>query len=106
MRETETVEKAQEEAAWVQESTVTLAESRLRAPRAEFIVGMYVPPEPHLFVPFGIDSYKPRQEHYDVELVLRDPTVHLFVSWAQVYPLICLRFQFRAVASLNLIEIN
>lgn len=85
---------------------MTLAESRLKAPSAAFVAGSYVPPEPHLFVPSGVDSYEPRWEHYDAELVLRDPTENLSVSWAQVYPLTCLSFPFRVVASLNLNEIG
>lgn len=83
---------------------MTLAESRLRAPRAEFIAGTYVSPEPHLFVPSEVDRYEPRWEHYDAELVLRDPTEHLSVSWAQVYPFVMLQlFHLVLVVSLNLI---
>lgn len=84
-----------------------VAESRLSAPRAEFIAGTYVPPKPHLFVPSGVDSYEPRREHYDAELVLRDPTEHLSVSWAQVHPFILLQLFCCVLAvSLNLIEID
>ncbi|KAI8555035.1 hypothetical protein RHMOL_Rhmol05G0143000 [Rhododendron molle] len=76
-------EKAQEEAAWAQESAVALAESRAKDTRPEFVAKMYMPQEPYIFIPFGFDSYMPRQEHYDSELVLRDPEVHMARTWQQ-----------------------
>lgn len=63
---------------------VTLAESIRQAPRARFVAKSYVLPEPHLFIPSGVESYVPRQDNYDTELVLRDPKRHLSKTWAQV----------------------
>lgn len=70
----------------MQESAVATAESRAKGPRAEFVAETYTPPEPHIFIPSGVDSYMPRQESYDAELVLRDLEEHLARTWAQVYP--------------------
>lgn len=62
-----------------------LARTRLQATRPAFVVETYTTPEPHVFVPSGVESYVTRREDYDPELVLRDPTEHLSMSWAQVY---------------------
>ncbi|KAI8529850.1 hypothetical protein RHMOL_Rhmol11G0006400 [Rhododendron molle] len=44
----------------------------------EFSEETYTPPRPHLFVPSGFAGYKPPQQtDYDIELVLRDPRVHI-----------------------------
>lgn len=61
----EAAERAQEEEAWAQEYAVALAEARLKETCTEFVAETYTPPEPHIFVPSGVDSYVPRQEHYD-----------------------------------------
>ncbi|KAI8563759.1 hypothetical protein RHMOL_Rhmol03G0134000 [Rhododendron molle] len=43
-----------------------------------------MPPRPHLFVPSGFVGYKqPQQADYDLELVLRDPGVHIANTWAE-----------------------
>ncbi|KAI8559580.1 hypothetical protein RHMOL_Rhmol04G0185400 [Rhododendron molle] len=50
----------------------------------EFSEKTYVPPRPHLFVPSGFSGYKPPQQtDYDIELVLRDPRVHIANTWAK-----------------------
>lgn len=54
-----------------------LAESRVKGPRAEFVAETYTPPEPQIFIPSGVESYVPRRESYDAELVLRVPEEHL-----------------------------
>lgn len=78
-------ERAQADAAWAQESAVALAKARAEMTRAEFVAETYTPPEPHVFIPSGFDSYQLRWDEYDPELVLRDPTEHLSVTWAEVY---------------------
>ncbi|KAI8554993.1 hypothetical protein RHMOL_Rhmol05G0139200 [Rhododendron molle] len=84
-RESEAVERAQEEEAWARESAMELAKSRPQVAHAEFVAETYTPPKPILFVPSGVNSYVARREDYGPKLVLRDPTEHLSVSWAQVY---------------------
>lgn len=42
-------------------------------------------PKRHVFIPSGVDNYMPRREDYDPEVVLRDPTEHLALTWAEVY---------------------
>ncbi|KAI8535430.1 hypothetical protein RHMOL_Rhmol10G0173300 [Rhododendron molle] len=57
--------------------------------RPEFSEETYMPPRPHLFVPSGFAGYRPPQQtDYDLELVLRDPGVHIANTWAEVYLLI------------------
>jgi hypothetical protein len=85
VRETEEAERAQEEGPGAYEVAVTWAEARRGEARAPFVAETYVPPEPHVFVPSGADSYVPRQSDYDAELVLRDPEYHLSRTWTQVY---------------------
>ncbi|KAI8534856.1 hypothetical protein RHMOL_Rhmol10G0129100 [Rhododendron molle] len=54
--------------------------------RPEFSEETYMPSRPHLFVPSGFVGYRPPQQtNYDVELVLRDPRVHIANTWAEVY---------------------
>lgn len=60
---------------------MVLAESRAKEPRTDFAAETYTPPEPYIFVPSGVDSYVPRRENYDAELVLRDPEEHLVRTW-------------------------
>ncbi|KAI8571326.1 hypothetical protein RHMOL_Rhmol01G0111100 [Rhododendron molle] len=57
--------------------------------RPEFSTEAYMPPVPHLFVPSGFQAYKPQQTDYDVELVGRDPRVHIANTWAEMYPPEC-----------------
>ncbi|KAI8571881.1 hypothetical protein RHMOL_Rhmol01G0154400 [Rhododendron molle] len=46
-----------------------------------------MPPRPHLFIPSGFARYKPPQQtDYDLELVLRDPGVHIANTWAEGNP--------------------
>ncbi|KAI8559156.1 hypothetical protein RHMOL_Rhmol04G0151500 [Rhododendron molle] len=53
--------------------------------RPEFSEETYMLPRPHLFVLSGFAWYKPPQQtDYDVELVLRDPRVHIANTWAEV----------------------
>lgn len=54
-------ERTQEEATWVQEAVVTLAEFSAKEPRVEFAAKTYTSPEPHLFVPSGVEGYEPRR---------------------------------------------
>ncbi|XP_058192015.1 uncharacterized protein LOC131309383 [Rhododendron vialii] len=75
-------EEAQGEV-WSFERAVTLAESARLAPRRQFDAATYAPPEPHLFIPSGVESLAPLRESYDAELILRDPQRHLSVDWAQ-----------------------
>ncbi|KAI8555031.1 hypothetical protein RHMOL_Rhmol05G0142600 [Rhododendron molle] len=57
--------------------------------RPEFSEETYTLPRPHLFVPSGFAGYRPPQQtDYDIELVLRDPQVHIANTWAEVYLLI------------------
>ncbi|XP_058224951.1 protein MAINTENANCE OF MERISTEMS-like [Rhododendron vialii] len=80
--ETEAAEEAQGEV-WSFERAVTLAESIRLAPRGQFDAASYAPPEPHVFIPSGVESLAPLRESYDAELILRDPQRHLSVDWAQ-----------------------
>ncbi|KAI8538418.1 hypothetical protein RHMOL_Rhmol09G0101600 [Rhododendron molle] len=66
-----------------QERAVTLATSWLGKERVAFTPETYAPPEAHLFVPSGIDSYELLQDSYEAELVLRDSRHHLSASWEQ-----------------------
>ncbi|KAI8542862.1 hypothetical protein RHMOL_Rhmol08G0172900 [Rhododendron molle] len=55
----------------------------------EFSEETYTLPRPRLFVPSGFAGYMPPQlADYDIELVLRDPRVHIANTWAEVYLLI------------------
>lgn len=65
---------------------MTLADSIRQAPHTKFVAEMYTPPEPHLFIPFGVESSVPQRDSYDAKLVMREPERHLSVTWAQVYP--------------------
>ncbi|KAI8560174.1 hypothetical protein RHMOL_Rhmol04G0235600 [Rhododendron molle] len=57
--------------------------------RPEFSEETYTLPRPHLFVPSGFAGYRPPQKtDYDLELVLRDPRVHIVNTWAEVDHLI------------------
>lgn len=85
VRETEAAERAQVDAAWAQESAVAMAKARALVEHVEFVAETYTPPEPHVFVPSGFDNYVPQRDDYDPKLVLRDPTEHLTVTWAEVY---------------------
>ncbi|KAI8568940.1 hypothetical protein RHMOL_Rhmol02G0239600 [Rhododendron molle] len=50
----------------------------------EFSEEIYTLPRPPLFVPSGFAGYKlPQQTDYDLELVLRDPGVHIANTWAE-----------------------
>ncbi|KAI8538356.1 hypothetical protein RHMOL_Rhmol09G0096500 [Rhododendron molle] len=52
--------------------------------RPEFSEEIYTLPRPHLFVPSGFAGYRlPQQTDYDLELVLRDPRVHIANTWAE-----------------------
>lgn len=64
---------------------MALARARAQATRADFVAETYSPPEPHVFIPSRFDHYEPRREDYDPKLVLREPTEHLSVSWAEVH---------------------
>ncbi|KAI8559922.1 hypothetical protein RHMOL_Rhmol04G0213900 [Rhododendron molle] len=56
--------------------------------RPEFSEETYMPLRLHLFVPSGFAGYKPPQQaDYDLELVLRDPGVHIANTWAEVFNL-------------------
>lgn len=81
VRETETAKRAQEEAAW----PVALARTRVQATRAAFVAETYTLLEQHVFILSGVDGYVPRREDYVDELVLRDLTEHLALTWAEVY---------------------
>ncbi|KAI8550886.1 hypothetical protein RHMOL_Rhmol06G0142200 [Rhododendron molle] len=82
----EAEERDAEEAQGPRVSAVTEA-GALKRP--EFSEETYMPPRPHLFVPSGFAGYKPPQQaDYDLELVLRDPGVHIANTWAEVYHLI------------------
>ncbi|KAI8568463.1 hypothetical protein RHMOL_Rhmol02G0201600 [Rhododendron molle] len=57
--------------------------------RPEFSEETYTLLRPHLFVPSGFAGYRPPQQtDYDLELVLRDPRVHIANTWAEVDHLI------------------
>ncbi|KAI8568229.1 hypothetical protein RHMOL_Rhmol02G0182400 [Rhododendron molle] len=52
--------------------------------RPKFSEETYTLPRPHLFVPLGFAGYRPPQQtDYDLELVLRDPKVHIANTWAE-----------------------
>lgn len=82
LREMEAAEKARAEAELPRQSVVTVAAA---TKRAAYSVTVYVPPTPHLFVPSGFATYRPRRTDYKAELVLRDPTAHISMTWAEVY---------------------
>ncbi|KAI8549185.1 hypothetical protein RHMOL_Rhmol06G0006600 [Rhododendron molle] len=82
----EAEEREAEEAQGPRVSAVTEA-GALKRP--EFSEETYMPPRPHLFVLSGFAGYKPPQQaNYDLELVLRDPGVHIANTWAEVFHLI------------------
>ncbi|KAI8563542.1 hypothetical protein RHMOL_Rhmol03G0118200 [Rhododendron molle] len=52
--------------------------------RPEFSEETYTLSRSHLFVPSGFAGYKPPQQtDYDLELMLRDPGVHIANTWAE-----------------------
>ncbi|KAI8560040.1 hypothetical protein RHMOL_Rhmol04G0223900 [Rhododendron molle] len=80
----EAEEREAEEAQGPRVSAVTEAGAMKRP---EFPEETYTPPRPHLFVPSGFAGYKPPQQtNYNVELVLRDPRVHIANTWAEGNP--------------------
>ncbi|KAI8572908.1 hypothetical protein RHMOL_Rhmol01G0237500 [Rhododendron molle] len=80
------VEAEEKEVEEEQGSRVRAVDEAGAMTRPEFSKETYTPPRPHLFVPSGFAGYRPPQQtDYDVELVLRDPTVHIANTWAEVY---------------------
>ncbi|KAI8550660.1 hypothetical protein RHMOL_Rhmol06G0124700 [Rhododendron molle] len=78
----EAEEREAEEAQGPRVSAVTKAATMMRP---EFLEETYTLPRPHLFVLSGFAGYRPQQTDYDVELVLRDPRVHIVNIWAEVH---------------------
>ncbi|KAI8568370.1 hypothetical protein RHMOL_Rhmol02G0193200 [Rhododendron molle] len=60
-----------------------LKEIALHNEEERFMAETYAPPEPHVSIPSGAESYLPLRSEYDAEQVLRDPDQHLFRTWAQ-----------------------
>ncbi|KAI8559672.1 hypothetical protein RHMOL_Rhmol04G0191800 [Rhododendron molle] len=64
-------------------------EEKARTPRTRFVAETYVPSEPHVFLPSGVESYLPLRGDYEAEQVLRDPDHHLSrtaqvpIEWAR-----------------------
>jgi hypothetical protein len=83
LRDMEAEERARAEAVWPR---VTAVAEAGRASRPVYSAEDYVPPTPHLFVPSGYTAYVPQRSEYDDELVLRDPSAHISMTWAEVYP--------------------
>ncbi|KAI8571947.1 hypothetical protein RHMOL_Rhmol01G0160400 [Rhododendron molle] len=78
----EAEEREAEEAQGPKVSAVAEA-GALKCP--EFSEETYTLPRSHLVVPSGFAGYKPPQQtDYDLELVLRDPGVHIANTWAEV----------------------
>ncbi|KAI8558448.1 hypothetical protein RHMOL_Rhmol04G0094600 [Rhododendron molle] len=79
----EAEEREAEEAQGPRVSAVTVVGAMTHP---EFSEETYTLPRSHLFVPLGFAGYKPPQQtDYGVELVLRDPRVHIANTWAEVY---------------------
>ncbi|KAI8568944.1 hypothetical protein RHMOL_Rhmol02G0239900 [Rhododendron molle] len=78
------VEAEEREAEETQGPRVRAVDEAGAMTRPEFSAEAYVPPRPRLFVPSGFAGYKPQQTDYEVELVLRDPRVHIANTWAVV----------------------
>ncbi|KAI8524813.1 hypothetical protein RHMOL_Rhmol13G0179100 [Rhododendron molle] len=74
-------ERGAEEAQRPRMSAMTEAGAMMRP---EFSEETYTLPRPHLFVPSGFAGYRPPQQtDYDLELVLRDPRVHIANTWVE-----------------------
>lgn len=71
---------------------MALAKARAQEKRAEFVAETYTPLELHMFVPSGFVHYTLQRDEYDSELVLRDPAVHLSMTWTLVYLQTCFSF--------------
>jgi hypothetical protein len=82
LRDMEAEERARAEAVWPRVAAV-VETGRLTRPR--FSAEEYIPPTPHLFVPSGYTAYVPQRSDYDIELVLRDRSVHISTTWAEVH---------------------
>lgn len=78
---------------------VTMAKARAQEARVEIGAETYTLSEPHVFVPSGFDHYVPQRDDYDFELVLRDPTEHLSVTWTAVH------FQYLHLLPLELLHL-
>lgn len=82
LREMEAAERAKAEAEWPRRTAMTVAKATAHA---TFLAAAYVPPTPHLFVRSGLKAYKLQQTDYEAELVLKDPTAHISITWTEVY---------------------
>lgn len=60
------------------------AKTRVPATHAAFVAETYTPPELHMFISSGSMHHVPQRDDLDPEIVLRDPEVHLLMTWTQV----------------------